>query len=138
MIRYEGLELPLANGELVEILVQIALVQNPQLNKTMISGDQGDGTQPYGFAAKQLLNAEKGKNVTTQKLAAIAKRLAELLGEDLSVKDLVGPDDDTSAGAEEMPQVGKVMTAIAAEGAPAVNAEENAHVSISISKTTKD
>ncbi|MFQ6551055.1 hypothetical protein AAD018_001760 [Aestuariibius insulae] len=130
--------MPVTNGELVQELVRRALVKHPQLNKTGVSGDQGDGHQPYGFAAKQLLNAEKGENVTTQKLAAIAQRLGELLGEELSAEDLVGPEEDASAGAEEMPRVGKVMTAIAAEGAPAVNAEENAHVSISISNTAKD
>ena len=130
--------MPVTNGELVESLVKRALVKHTQINKTGISGDQGDGHQPYGFAAKQLLNAEKGENVTPQKLEAIAKRLGELLGEDLSAKDLVRSGEDASTQAENSSMGGKVMTAIAAEGAPAVNAEQNAHVSISISNTTKD
>ena len=129
--------MPVTNGELVESLVKRALVKHTKINKTGISGDQGDGNQPYGFAAKQLLNAEKGENVTPQKLTSIAKRLGELLEEDISAEDLVGSEDG-SADAENVSPGGKVMTAIAAEGAPAVNAEENAHVSISISNTTKD
>jgi hypothetical protein len=49
---------PVTNGELVQELVKRTLVKHTQINKTGISGDQGDGHQPYGFAAKQLLNAE--------------------------------------------------------------------------------
>ncbi len=130
--------MPVTNGELVQELVKRALVKHTQINKTGISGDQGDGHQPYGFAAKQLLNAEKGENVTPQKLEAIAKRLGELLEEDLSAEDLVGSEEAASDQVENASAGCKVMTAIAAEGAPAVNAEENAHVSISITNTTKD
>ena len=130
--------MPVTNGELVQDLVKRALVKHTQLNKTGISGDQGDGHQPYGFAAKQLLNAEKGENVTPQKLEAIAERLGELLEEDISAEDLVGSEEVASDQSETTSAGGKVMTAIAAEGAPAVNAEENAHVSISITNTTKD
>ena len=93
--------MPVTNGELIESLVKRALVKHTQINKTGISGDQGDGNQPYGFAAKQLLNAEKGENVTPQKLAAIAKRLGELLGENLTAEDLVGSEEDGSAEAEK-------------------------------------
>ena len=128
--------MPVTNGELVESLVKRALVKHYKLNKTGISGDQGDGHQPFGFAAKQLLNAEKGENATPQKLEAIAKRLRELLGKDISAEDLVGSEQDASAEAENASAGGKVMTAIAAEGAPAVIAEEKARVSIT--NTTKD
>ena len=129
--------MPVTNGKLVQELVKRALVKHTQINKTGIFGDQGDGHQPYGFAAKQLLNAEKGENVTPQKPEAIAKRLGELLEEDISTEDLVGSEEDSSAEAENASAGGKVMTAIAAEGAPAVIAEEKARVSISITNTTK-
>ena len=130
--------MPVANGELVQDLVKRALVKHTQINKTGISGDQGDGHQPYGFAAKQLLNAEKSENLTPQKLEAIARRLGELLGEDISAVDLVRSEGDGAADAQPAPLVKKKMIAKSKKNAPAVNAEENAHVSISISNTTKD
>lgn len=130
--------MPVTNGELVRELVKRAQVKYPQLNKTGISGDQGDGHQPYGFAAKQLLNAEKGENVTPQKLAAIAKRLSELLGESFSTEDLVGSEEDETAEVQPAPLVSKTMIAKSKKNAPAVNAEEGAAVSINIGLTPKD
>jgi hypothetical protein len=111
---------------------------HPQLNKTGISGDQGDGHQPYGFAAKQLLNAEKGENVTPQKLAAIAKRLSELLGESFTAEDLVGSEEDETLDVQPAPLMNKTMIAKSKKNAPAVNAEEGATVSINIGLTAKD
>lgn len=130
--------MPITNGELVQELVKRALVMHPQLNKTGISGDQGDGHQPYGFAAKQLLNAEKGENVTPQKLAAIAKRLSELLGESFTAEDLVGSEEDETLDVQPAPLMNKTMIAKSKKNAPAVNAEEGATVSINIGLTAKD
>jgi hypothetical protein len=129
---------PVTNGEFVQELVKTALVKHPQLNKTGISGDQGDGHQPYGFAAKQLLNAEKGENVTPQKLAAIAKRLSELLGESFTAEDLVGSEEDETLDVQPAPLMNKTMIAKSKKNAPAVNAEEGATVSINIGLTAKD
>lgn len=108
--------MPVSNGELVESLVKRALVKHPQLNKTGISGDQGDGHQPYGFAAKQLLNAEKSANVTPQKLEAIARRLGELLEEDIKAEDLVGPEVSSDADPADAPHVGNNHQEVNVEG----------------------
>lgn len=130
--------MPVTNGELVESLVKRALVKHTQINKTGISGDQGDGNQPYGFAAKQLLNAEKGENVTPKKLDAIAKRLGALLEEEIKVVDLLRIEKEEAADAAPAPLMNKTMIAKSKKNAPAVNAEEGATVSINIGVPTKD
>lgn len=129
--------MPLTNSDVVEQLVQRALVKNPHINMTGISGDDGGGSQPYGFAARQLLIARKGKEeISTQKLSSIAQRLGELLGEELSVEDLVSTQKE--AEAEVFPQGGKTMIAKSKKNAPAVNAEQGASVSININTSPKD
>lgn len=129
--------MPLTNSDVVEQLVQRALVKNPQINMTGISGDDGGGSQPHGFAARQLLIARKGKEeISVQKLSSIAQRLGELLEEEISVEDLVTTQKEVEA--EVFPQGGKTMIAKSKKNAPAVNAEQGASVSININASPKD
>lgn len=133
--------MPLANGELIVQLVKQAQIKNPQINKTGISGDDGSGLQPYGFAAKQLLNAEKGENVSTQKLDAIAQRLSDLLGKSVKAEDLVRAEAEEAEDVEgtgPVTRISKKMIAKSKKNAPAVNAEEGAQVSINISVSPKE
>lgn len=129
--------MPLTNGPLIEQLVKEAQVKNPQINLTGISGDAGNGLQPYGFAAKQLLNARNGEEVTPQKLSAIAKRLGELLGREINAQELMRVDEEP-ADADPASQGGKIMIAKSKKNAPAVNAEQGASVSININTQPRD
>lgn len=125
--------MPKTDGALVEKYVQLALEKNPNINITGISGDFGDGSQPYGFAPKQLLIARQGQQeISIRKLEAIATRLGFLVEKEIKVGDLIFSDKQASSQANSLSQVHRSNVAIAEKNAPAVIAEEGATVKISI------
>ena len=116
--------MPVTNAEVVEPLVQEAMDKN-NLKLGGISGDLNDGSQPFGFAAKQLLVARKGEEeISREKLIAIARRLSELLQRDIFWEDLTrkgeSGQDSTSGGAQNVTQ-----NAQANEGGTAFNANNS-------------
>lgn len=134
--------MPETNGARVEELVQRALLKNPQINITAVSEGRGPGDhreQPYGFAAKQLLDARNGKSISTRKLHAIARRLGELLGEEITAEDLTRADEraaGAAAAGSELPPVGST-TAIG-DKAIAITAYAGANVQVSQNESSKE